>query len=97
MFFEADMFTIFLFGIMANVLFSMSFAFLINSNIPFMELVEIARRERNTKRSAFNIFMIFVPFAKVILILYRVYILQVYFLNRGKSYKDFAVYLFTNR
>lgn len=39
-------------------------------------------------------FTILIPFVKMALTLYRVYILQVYFLNRGKSYYDFLVYTF---
>jgi hypothetical protein len=95
MLFEADIFTIFLFGITANFLFSMLFAFFINTNIPFMELIELAKRERNSKKPIFSIIILFMPFVKATVILYRVYILQIYFLNRGKSYRDFAEYLFT--
>jgi hypothetical protein len=38
-------------------------------------------------------FSLIVPFAKMIITLYRVAILQFYFLNEGKTHKDFWIYL----
>ena len=37
-----------------------------------------------------------IPFAKMIITLYRVAILQFYFLDQGKSHKEFWVYLTTD-
>jgi len=36
-----------------------------------------------------------IPFAKMVITLYRVAILQLYFLDQGKSHKEFWVYLTT--
>jgi hypothetical protein len=36
---------------------------------------------------------LFIPFAKMAVILYRVAILQIFFLNRGLTHKEFWVYL----
>ena len=36
---------------------------------------------------------LFIPYAKMIITLYRVTILQFYFLNQGKTHKEFWIYL----
>lgn len=88
---EADFFTFLLFGLIANFLFSIMFGLLINSNVGVQDLMKLVQKY---KQPWWMPFTIIVPFAKMVLTLYRVYILQVYFLNRGKSYYDFLVYTF---
>jgi hypothetical protein len=36
---------------------------------------------------------LFIPFAKMLITLYRVTILQLYFLNKGYTHKEFWVYM----
>jgi len=89
---EQDIFTIVLFGLMANFFFSIMFGMLINRNIGIMEVVKIVRGHK-TPQPWYQVILIVIPFAKAIFTLYRVYILQVYFLNQGKSYRDFLLYM----
>jgi hypothetical protein len=89
-FYEDDFFAIVLFGLVTNFLFSIMLGILINSNVGIVEVMKIVK---DRKQPWYLTFLIVVPFAKAVLTLWRVYILQVYFLNRGRSYKDFLLYL----
>jgi uncharacterized membrane protein len=89
---EQDIFSIVLFGLMANFFFSIMLGVLINRNVGIMEVVKIVRGKKKVQ-PFYQIVLIIVPFAKAVHTLYRVYILQVYFLNQGKSYKDFLLYM----
>ena len=45
------------------------------------------------EQSTFVSLSLFVPFAKMAITLYRVAILQLYFLNKGHTHKEFWVYM----
>jgi uncharacterized membrane protein len=87
---EQDIFTIALFGLITNLFFSIMFGVLINQNVGIIEVMKIVKGRKQPWYLAFSFL---VPFAKAIITLYRVYILQVYFLNRGKSYQEFLAYI----
>ncbi len=87
---EQDIFSLALFGLITNFFFSIMFGILINKNVGIMEVMKIARHK---KQPWYYTVTLIIPFLKAVVVLYRVYILQVYFLNRGKSYKDFLLYI----
>jgi len=94
---EQDIFTVILFGLMTNFIFSMLFAMLLHKNINPREMITIMDTKEIKKTTWYKKVVIIIPFAKTVMVLYRVYILQVYFLNQGKSYKDYMKYLVSNQ
>ena len=88
--FEQELFAYILFGIILNFVFSLLFGLYLSNNIGIQEMMETKGEK---EQSAFLRLCILVPFAKMLLTLYRVAILQFYFLNQGKSHKEFWVYL----
>ncbi len=68
----------------------MMFGVLIHKNVGFIEVVKIVRGKRQPWYVGV---LLVIPFAKAVLTLWRVYVLQVYFLNKGKSYRDFLLYM----
>jgi ABC-type uncharacterized transport system permease subunit len=94
---EQDIFAVILFGLMTNFIFSMLFAMLLHKNINPQEMIAIMDTKELKKTAWYKRVVIIIPFAKTVMVLYRVYILQVYFLNQGKSYKDYMKYLVSNQ
>ncbi len=88
--FEAELIAYILFGIMLNFVFSLLFGLYLSQNIGMQEMVE-SKGEK--EQSVLIRLSILIPFAKMALTLYRVAILQFFFLNRGKSHKEFWIYL----
>jgi len=88
--YEEDMIAISLFGIIVNFLFSFLFGWYLTQNIGMEEMMISKGGKR---QSWFVGLSMLVPFAKMFITLYRVVILQLYFLNYGRSHKEFWVYL----
>ena len=88
--FEQELMAYILFGIILNFVFSLLFGLYLSNNIGIQEMMETKGEK---EQSTFIRLSILVPFAKMLLTLYRVAILQFYFLNQGKSHKEFWVYL----
>ena len=88
--FEQELMAYILFGIILNFIFSLLFGLYLSNNIGIQEMMETKGAK---EQSAFTRLSILIPFAKMLLTLYRVAILQFYFLNQGKSHKEFWVYL----
>lgn len=89
-YFVDDIVAYILFGIFVNFLFSFLFATYLGQNIGVEEM--IASKGEKPQPWWMPLLLI-IPFAKMLLTLYRVAILQIYFLNRGYSHKDFWIYL----
>lgn len=88
--YEQDMIAIVLFGIIVNFLFSFLFGLYLSRNIG-MEEMAMSKGER--KQSLLIGLSMLFPFAKMVLTLYRVAVLQLYFLNHGLTHKDFWIYI----
>jgi len=88
--FEQELMAYVLFGIILNFIFSLLFGLYLSNNIGLQEMMQTKGEK---EQSAFIRLTILIPFAKMLLTLYRVAILQIYFLNQGKSHKEFWVYL----
>jgi hypothetical protein len=88
--YEQDLIAYILFGIMLNFTFSILFGVYLSKNIGMQEMMST---KGDKKQSTIVSLSLLFPFAKMAITLYRVAILQIYFLNRGLSHKDFWVYL----
>ncbi|MFT5662221.1 MAG: hypothetical protein ACI9TV_002871 [Sulfurimonas sp.] len=90
---EQDLMAYIIFGVILNFAFSILFGMYLSKNIGMQEMIT----SKGEKPQSLLISMsLFVPFAKMLITLYRVAILQIYFLNKGHSHKEFWVYM-TNK
>ncbi|MCJ7766010.1 MAG: hypothetical protein MUP09_08740 [Thiovulaceae bacterium] len=89
-YYEQDLVAIILFGIILNFVFSFLFGWYLSINIGVQEML-LSKGDK--KQPPWMVFMLLLPFAKVLITLYRVLILQLYFLNKGHSHKDYWIYL----
>jgi len=89
-YYEQDIVAIILFGIILNFVFSFLFGWYLSLNIGVKEMLH---SKGDKKQSSLMVLMLLVPFAKMGITLYRVAILQLYFLNQGLSHKDYWIYL----
>jgi len=88
--FEQDFVAYIIFGLILNFAFSILFGVYLSKNIGMQEMIE---SKGDKEQSVFVQLSLFVPYAKMMITLYRVAILQIYFLNKGYSYKDFWIYM----
>ena len=85
-----EFFSYAIFGVILNFIFSMLFGVYLSNNIGIEEmLLSKGKKEQQWWLSL----SLAIPFAKMIITLYRVAILQFYFLDQGKSHKEFWIYL----
>ena len=69
------------------------FGIYLTNNIGMREMME----SKGDKEQSFLVSIsLLIPFAKMIITLYRVAILQIYFLNKGYTHKEFWIYM-TNK
>jgi hypothetical protein len=88
--FEQELIAYLLFGIILNFGFSLMFGIYLSKNIGIESMMETKGEK---VQSALLRLSILIPYAKMLVTLYRVAILQFYFLNQGRSHKEFWVYL----
>jgi hypothetical protein len=88
--YEQDLAAYIIFGIILNFVFSMLFGMYLTKNIGIEEMMKNMGGKR---QSLFVKLSLFIPYAKMLIVLYRVAILQIFFLNRGYSHKEFWIYL----
>ena len=88
--YEQDLAAIVLFGIILNFLFSFLFGWYLSINIGAEEMM-LSKGDK--KQPSWMVLTLLIPFVKMGITLYRVTILQLYFLNQGRSHKDFWIYL----
>jgi hypothetical protein len=85
-----DILTYAIFGLILNFVFSIAFGLYLSNNIGVEEMI-LSKGEK--EQPWWMGMALAVPFAKMAITLYRVAILQIYFLDQGKSHKEFWVYL----
>lgn len=90
---EQDFVAYVIFGISLNFLFSILFGIYLSKNIGMQEMIT---SKGDKEQSLIVSLSLFIPFAKMLITLYRVAILQIYFLNKGYSHKEFWIYM-TNK
>ncbi len=88
--YEQDFVAYMIFGLTLNFMFSIAFGVYLSKNIGMQEMIA-SKGEK--QQSLFVSLSLFIPFAKMLITLYRVTILQLYFLNRGHTHKEFWVYM----
>ena len=88
--FEQEIAAYVIYGIFLNFLFSILFAMYLSKNIG---VEEMARNMGTKQQNLLVKLSLFIPYAKMLITLYRVAILQIFFLNRGYSHKEFWIYL----
>ena len=88
--YEQDIIAYLTFGLFLNFLFSVLFGIYLTKNIGIEEMM---MTKGNKKQSILVSISLIIPFAKMFVTLYRVMILQIYFLNKGYSHKEFWVYM----
>ena len=88
--FEQDFIAYIIFGLILNFAFSILFGVYLSKNIGMQEMIT---SKGDKEQSVYVQLSLFIPFAKMLITLYRVSILQIYFLNKGYSHKDFWVYI----
>ena len=88
--FEQEIAAYVIYGIFLNFLFSILFAMYLSKNIG---VEEMARNMGTKQQNLIVKLSLFIPYAKMLVTLYRVAILQIFFLNRGYSHKEFWIYL----
>lgn len=87
---EQDFIAYVIFGIILNFTFSIFFGLYLTKNIGMREMIE----SKGDKEQSMLVSMsLFIPFAKMLITLYRVAILQLFFLNKGYTHKEFWIYM----
>ncbi len=88
--FEQDFAAYMLFGLILNFVFSILFGLYLSNNIGMQEMIT----SKGDKEQPLVVKLsLFIPYAKMLITLYRVTILQLFFLNKGYTYKEFWVYM----
>lgn len=87
---EQDFIAYVIFGLILNFVFSMLFGIHLSNNIGMQEMIA-SKGEK--EQSILVKLSLFIPFAKMLITLYRVAILQLFFLNKGHTYKEFWIYM----
>jgi len=90
---EQDFIAYAIFGLMLNFIFSILFGLYLSKNIGLQEMIQ---SKGDKEQSMLVSLSLLIPFAKMIITLYRVAILQIFFLNRGYTHKEFWIYMTTN-
>ncbi len=88
--FEQDFIAYMIFGLILNFVFSIMFGIYLSNNIGMQEMIS---SKGNKEQPLIVKISLFIPYAKMLITLYRVMILQLFFLNRGHTYKEFWVYM----
>ncbi len=79
-----------IFGLIMNFALSIMFGIYLSKNIGMQEMMH-SKGEK--EQSLFVSLSLFIPYAKMLITLYRVAVLQLFFLNKGHSHKEFWIYL----
>lgn len=91
--YEQDFIAYMIFGLILNFVFSMLFGLYLSKNIGMKEMME---SKGDKEQSLLVSLSLFIPYAKMFVTLYRVAVLQFFFLNKGYSHKEFWIYLTHN-
>lgn len=85
-----DIFAYAIFGLILNFVFSIAFGLYLSKNIGVEDMILTKGQKEQPWWMGLALV---VPFAKMAITLYRVAILQIYFLDQGKSHKEYWIYL----
>jgi hypothetical protein len=88
--YEQDFIAYLIFGLVLNFVFSIAFGLYLSNIIGMQEMIH---SKGDKEQSLIVRLSLFVPYAKMFITLYRVAVLQLYFLNKGYTHKEFWVYM----
>ncbi|MEW5832215.1 MAG: hypothetical protein AB1763_05200 [Campylobacterota bacterium] len=88
-----EIFAYAIFGLILNFVFSIAFGLYLSKNIGVEEMI---LSKGNRVQPWWLSLSLAVPYAKMAITLYRVAVLQFYFLDRGLTHKEFWIYLTSN-
>ena len=88
--YEQNFIAYMIFGLILNFTLSMIFGLYLSNNIGMKEMIE---SKGNKTQPLFVSLSLFIPYAKMFITLYRVAILQIFFLNKGYTHKEFWIYM----
>lgn len=92
--YEQDFIAYMIFGLILNFVFSFLFGMYLSKNIGMKEMIEL---KGDKKQNIIVSLSLLIPFAKMVITFYRVVILQLFFLNKGLSHKEFWIYMTTEQ
>lgn len=92
--YEQDFIAYVIFGLVLNFVFSISFGVYLSKNIGMQEMIKL---KGDKEQSLLVSFSLLIPYAKMAVTLYRVAILQIFFLDKGYSHKEFWIYMTTEK
>jgi hypothetical protein len=88
--YEQNFMAYMIFGLILNFVLSIIFGLYLSQNIGMKEMIE---SKGDKEQSLFVSLSLFIPYAKMFITLYRVAILQLFFLNKGYTHKEFWIYM----
>jgi hypothetical protein len=88
--YEQDFIAYMIFGLILNFALSIMFGIYLSKNIGMKDMIE---SKGNKQQSLFVSISLFIPYAKMFITLYRVAVLQLFFLNKGYTHKEFWIYM----
>ncbi len=88
--YEQNFIAYIIFGLILNFAFSIMFGIYLSNNIGMKEMIE---SKGDKEQSLLIRLSLLIPYAKMLVTLYRVAILQLFFLNKGYSHKEFWIYM----
>lgn len=88
--YEQNFIAYIIFGLILNFVFSIVFGIYLSNNIGMREMIE---SKGDKEQSILIRLSLFIPYAKMVVTLYRVAVLQLFFLNKGYSHKEFWIYM----
>lgn len=88
--YEQEFVAYMIFGLIMNFVFSIFFGVYLSKNIGMQEMIE---SKGNKQQSLLVSMSLFIPFAKMLITLYRVTVLQLFFLDKGHTHKEFWIYM----
>ncbi|WP_457749702.1 hypothetical protein [Sulfurimonas sp.] len=88
--YEQNFMAYMIFGLILNFVFSIMFGIYLSNNIGMKEMIE---SKGDKEQSLLIRLSLLIPYAKMFVTLYRVAILQLFFLNKGYTHKEFWIYM----
>jgi len=88
--YEQDFIAYMIFGLILNFALSIMFGVYLSKNIGMKDMLE---SKGDKQQSILVSISLFIPYAKMFITLYRVAVLQLFFLNKGYTHKEFWIYM----
>lgn len=87
---EQDLMAYAIFGLVLNFIFSILFGIYLSNIIGMQEMMD---SKGDKEQEWWMPLTLAIPYLKMLITLYRVIILQIYFINQGRTHKEFWIYM----